>query len=284
MKPLLAVSFLCFPAEKSQPGGGGSPVRRRGYLPGRVGNDIFGKQPISHLHKEGIKSHLVVTDPGHPSGVALITVDATGENSIVVASGANGSLSTTDIDRAGPEITHSDVVLFQLETPLETVLYGIRKSFEMNRRVVLNPAPAQTLPDAIFPCLYLITPNETEAEILTGIRVTDNQTTRQAAEILRAKGVQHVVLTLGSKGAYLQTDSQSLLIPAPTVSALDTTAAGDVFNGALSVAIAENRALEEAVAFACTAAAISVTRMGAQASAPYRREINAWAENKTLSA
>ncbi len=166
------------------------------------------------------------------------------------------------------------MVLLQLEIPLATVDYTIRLSHERALRVILNPAPAQSLAPDLFPYLFLITPNESEAELLTGIRVTDLTTAEQAARQLRAKGVPNVVITLGSRGAYLHTDTVSRLITAPPVTAMDTTAAGDCFNGALAVALAEGQPLEQAVVFACKAATISVTRMGAQASLPYRKEIN----------
>jgi ribokinase len=160
-----------------------------------------------------------------------------------------------------------------LEIPLPTVEYAIRRSSEKGLRVILNPAPAQSLSPAIFHHVYLITPNETEAELLTGIRVTDLISAERAAQKLHEKGVPNVVITLGSRGAYLHTNTVARLVPAPSVTALDSTAAGDCFNGALAVALSENRSLEDAVSFACKASAISVTRLGAQASVPYRNEV-----------
>jgi ribokinase len=169
----------------------------------------------------------------------------------------------------------AEVVLLQLEIPIVTVTYAISQMRQMGKKVILNPAPAQPLPEELFQMLYMITPNETEAEILTGIRVTDEETAAAAAFALQKKGVRQVVLTMGSKGAFIVTETIAKLIRAPKVEAIDTTAAGDVFNGALAVAIADGLALERAVDFACQAAAISVTRMGAQASAPYLHEIKA---------
>lgn len=241
-----------------------------------VGNDIFGQQALGQFEREGIRTDFVTTDTNEPSGVALIGVDSKGENSIMVASGANARLGQDQVARAlaaGLDAA-STVVLLQLEIPISTVEYAIRQSYERGMRVVLNPAPAQLLAPALLACLYAITPNETEAELLTGIRVTDEATAQQAAQRLHEAGVPNVVITLGSRGAYLSTQSGVSMISAPPVTAVDTTAAGDCFNGALVIAIAEGRNLPDAVDFACKAASISVTRMGAQASLPYRSEVD----------
>ena len=161
----------------------------------------------------------------------------------------------------------------QLETPLDTILYVAKLAYENGKKMILNPAPAQSLPPTLFPFLYLITPNETETEVLTGIKIKDQSSIKQAAEKLKEKGVANVIITLGSEGAYLYQDGSGVLIPTRKVKAVDTTAAGDVFNGAIAVALAEGNTLRQAVEFANHAAAISVTKMGAQASAPYRKEI-----------
>jgi ribokinase len=200
-------------------------------------------------------------------------VDNKGENSIAVAPGANALLSEADIDRASSELTAAKVGLLQLEIPLETVVFSINRLYNAGTKVILNPAPARPLPAEIYPNIYIITPNETEAELLTGIHVSDIPTATQAAQVLRKKGVKHVVLTLGAKGAFVCSEDFTGLVPAPIVEAIDTTAAGDVFNGALAVAVGQDMALKEAVGFACRAAGISVTRMGAQASAPYLNEL-----------
>jgi ribokinase len=239
----------------------------------RIGDDIFGKQAVAQFQKEGIQTRFVSTDPEQPSGVALIMVDNKGENSIAVAPGANALLSEADIDRASSELTAAKVGLLQLEIPLETVVCSINRLYNAGTKVILNPAPARPLPAEIYPNIYIITPNETEAELLTGIHVSDIPTATQAAQILRKKGVKHVVLTLGAKGAFVCSEDFTGLVPAPIVEAIDTTAAGDVFNGALAVAVGQDMALKEAVGFACRAAGISVTRMGAQASAPYLNEL-----------
>ncbi|WP_026308726.1 ribokinase [Spirosoma spitsbergense] len=244
-----------------------------------VGNDVFGRQARQQFEREGIRGDFITTDADEPSGVALIGVDGGGENCIMVASGANARLNQSQVANALASIAEpsNTVVLLQLESPMPTVTYAIRACHEKGMRVVLNPAPAQVIDPAVLACLYAITPNETEAELLTGIRVTDETTARQAARSLHDAGVPNVVITLGSRGAYVSTDSgaETKLVTAPPVTAVDTTAAGDCFNGALAVALAEGQRLFEAVAFACKAASISVTRMGAQASLPHRHEVEA---------
>jgi len=239
----------------------------------KTGDDVFGKQAQQLFENENINTDYLVTDPGHPSGVALITVDANGENCIVVAPGANSFLAKTDIDLARDEILRSDIVLMQLEIPLETVIYVANIAFEADKKVILNPAPALQITDELLSKLYMITPNETEAELISGVPVKDIDSATLAARNLYDRGVKVVIITLGSKGALLFTGKEAKLISSPKVEAVDTTAAGDVFNGAIAVAISEGLELEKAVEFACKAAAISVTRMGAQASAPYRKEI-----------
>jgi len=240
----------------------------------KVGDDIFGKQAVQGFRDLGINTDFVFKDLENPSGVALILVDAKGENSIAVASGANGNLQILEVAKAIEQISTNDTVLLQLEIPIPTVEYAIKKCYESGAKVILNPAPAQILNETVFQYLDIITPNETEAELLTGIKVTDLETAEQAALKFHDKGVKNVIITLGSKGAYLHNSTTNRLIAAPAVQAVDTTAAGDVFNGALAVALSEGNNLKQAIDFACKAAAISVTRMGAQASAPLRSEVD----------
>jgi ribokinase len=239
----------------------------------KVGNDIFGEQALQQFKKERINTEFIVSDREHPSGVALITVDSKGENTIVVAQGSNGALSAEDVQKAEAEFKRADVVLIQLEIPMETVVHAVRLAKDNGKKVILNPAPAQHLPDSVLKELFVITPNESEAELLLGVKITDSKSVQAAAKKLYRKGVTHVVITLGAEGAYIFNADGGRLIPSTKVSPVDTTAAGDVFNGALAVAIAENKSLDEAVEFANRAAAISVTRMGAQSSAPFREEI-----------
>jgi len=239
----------------------------------KTGNDIFGAEAVQLFGKEGIITKYIIKDANNPSGVALINVDENGENSIVVASGSNGTLSAYDINDEVFKTEKSDIFLMQLEIPVSTVGFVAEKVSGKGNRVILNPAPACQLSDDLLSCLYLITPNEIEAELLTGIKVTDVASAGKAAQNLREKGVLNVVITMGGSGAYILSASLSKMIPVIPVKAIDTTAAGDVFNGALAVAISEGKEIEEAVVFANKAASISVTRMGAQASAPFREEI-----------
>jgi ribokinase len=239
----------------------------------KTGNDIFGKQAVQGFQSVGINTDFILTDPEEPSGVALILVDDTGENSIAVASGANNNFHIHELAAVIAQINPGDTVLLQLEIPIATVEYAIQKCFAKGAKVILNPAPAHSLSDEIFNFIHIITPNETEAELLTGVKVVDLQSAATAATALLNKGVANVIITLGPKGAYIHNHSLQKVIASPVVTAVDSTAAGDVFNGALAVALTENDDLELAVDFACKAAAISVTRMGAQASAPTRSEL-----------
>jgi len=239
----------------------------------KVGNDIFGKQAVQGLGREGIETTFVYTDAETPSGIALIGVDTTGENSIMVALGANSQLRPAEVVTAIDSNPEAGWLLIQLEIPMATVEAAIWQGVARGLKVILNPAPAQPLSPDILSHLFAITPNESETELLTGIKVIDIPTARQAAQYLFNKGISNVVITLGSKGAFMMNASVIQHIAAPIVEALDTTAAGDVFNGALIVALAENQPLEDAVFFACHAASISVTRMGAQTSIPLRKEV-----------
>jgi len=239
----------------------------------KVGKDVFGETAIQQFKNEGIHTRFVTQDPYAPSGVALINVDAKGENCITVASGSNNCLLKADIEAASEIFEAGDFVLIQLETPLETVVYASALAAKKGLKVVLNPAPAAQLPAELFPYLYAITPNETEAELLTGIPVNDLLSAEKAANILLHKGVQHVIITLGAEGALYKTAYETEHIPVAKVEAKDTTAAGDCFNGALVVGLSEGMSWTEAITFACKAASISVTRLGAQASMPRLEEL-----------
>jgi ribokinase len=239
----------------------------------KIGNDMFGSEAIDLFGSENIDTRYIINDPINPSGVALITVDENGENSIVVAPGSNGTLSAYDINEEVFDNEAADIYLMQLEIPLGTVEFVAQKALLKNNRVILNPAPARPLSDDLLSYIHIVTPNETEAELLTGIKVTDSLSAQKASDELHNKGVKNVVITMGSSGAHISTGSVSKMVSVVPTKAIDTTAAGDVFNGALAVALSEGKDLEEAVIFANKASAISVTRMGAQASAPYRNEI-----------
>ena len=221
--------------------------------------------------RECIDTQYVVKDTELPSGVALITVDSTGENIIVVAPGSNGNLLQDDIPTKIFETGKFEILLLQLEIPISTVEYSAVTASENGIKVILNPAPAQKLSDNLLKHTWLITPNETEAEILIGITVHNISTAENAASSLQKKGVENVIIMMGASGAYIKSESFTGMVPGVKVKAVDTTAAGDVFNGAFAVALTEGKDMEEAVAFANKAASISITRMGAQASAPYRK-------------
>jgi ribokinase len=205
--------------------------------------------------------------------VALIFVAEDGENSIAVGSGANARLCPADVRKAKNAFADADVVVMQLETPLETVQAAADVAAAQGTRVILNPAPAQPLPDKLLKKVSIITPNESEAQILTGVKVASEASCARAAEALLKKGVETVIITLGAQGAFVATRESKQLVPGFKAKPVDTTAAGDTFNGALAVALAEGRPLLDAVRFANAAGAISVTRIGAQPSAPTRREI-----------
>jgi ribokinase len=239
----------------------------------KTGLDIFGNEAIQHFQNEGIDISSLLTDSSSPSGVALITVDDKGENTIVVASGANAKLGIEDLKKIEGLFDGVKLMLVQLEIPMSTVAHAIAEAAKRNIPVILNPAPAAMLPDELLKNVSVITPNETEASMLTGIDVRDEASARQAAQKLYDKGVSTVVITLGEKGALLFHNGIFASVASPRVDAVDTTAAGDIFNGAFSVAFAEGFDVVSAAKFACNAAAISVTRMGAQASAPFRHEL-----------
>lgn len=239
----------------------------------KTGDDIFGKQSLELLNAEGIDTSYIFIDKENPSGVALITVNKDGENCIVVASGSNASLDIDDLSLATEIIRNADIVLLQLEIPIRSVEYVAGIAYEAGVKVILNPAPAAQLPDVLLNRVSIITPNETEAEMLTGITITDEASAIMAAKKLKDKGIGIVIITMGSQGALLLTDEICTIVPTIKVKAVDTTAAGDVFNGALAVALSEDIPILDAVKFACSSAAISVTRLGAQASAPYKHEL-----------
>ena len=237
-----------------------------------VGNE-YGDESIEGFRKDGINVDYVKKDPDVATGIALILVDKNGENSISVASGANLSLTVSDIQKAQQIIKDADVLLMQLEIPIEVIEEAARIASSVGVKTILNPAPAQPISDELLKCVSILTPNESETELLTGMEVKNETDAIKAASIILEKGVEVIIITLGSKGALLATKDETRIISGHKVKAKDTTAAGDVFNGALAIAIAENKSIDEAIRFANAAAAVSVTRMGAQPSAPKREEI-----------
>ncbi|MDQ2799050.1 MAG: ribokinase [Armatimonadota bacterium] len=238
-----------------------------------VGADSLGDAAVLNFEAEGIDTRYVVRDPDAPTGVALITVDeVTGENVIVVASGANAKLSVGLITMAADAIRAADVVVCQLETPLETVQAALKLAREAGKTTILNPAPAQGLSDELLSYVSVLTPNETEAALLAGY---DAHTPTQQANALRERGAANVVITLGAKGALAVSEAQETLIQSFTPQqTVDTTAAGDCFTGALAVALGEGKRLAYAVEFANAAASLSVEKAGAQPSLPSRYEVD----------
>lgn len=242
----------------------------------KLGNDTFGQQMRQHFSEEGMDLTHILTDAESPTGTALITVEDKGENRIIVVPGANARLTENDVESLSAEINSCRFVLTQLEIPLPTVLHIAEMTSAAGKQLILNPAPARPLPDSLLQKVFLITPNETEAEILTGIRVSDVESARRAALWFREKGVQQIVITMGSQGAFVFTDDFQGMVPSYKVKAIDTTAAGDVFNGALTVALSEGKTTADAARFGCAASALAVMRPGAQSSIPTRTEIDAF--------
>jgi ribokinase len=246
----------------------GAPV----VMVGRVGEDVFGDTLREGLKTSGVDTSCVISSPG-PSGVAVIAVDAHAENSIVIIPGANGQIGAGDLERLDVALSGADSLLLQLEIPLEAVTAAARRACARGVRVLLDPAPAAQLPDELYRLIDLLTPNETECAALVGFPVRDLALAEHAAGILMQRGVKQVVIKMGIQGAYLHDGVTGELLPGFPVEAVDTTAAGDAFNGALAVALRDGLTLRAAVRFANAAGALSVTKHGAQPSLPTRGEV-----------
>ena len=240
---------------------------------GRVGDDDFGRAQQRNLAQEGIGVTHVSVDPEEATGIALITLDAAGQNSIILAPGANMRLTVAHVEAAAQTIADAEILICQLESPLEVVTRAIELARAQGVRVILNPAPARPLDTALLHLVDYLIPNESETTLLTGIQVTDLSSAEKAAANLRERGVSTVILTLGEQGALLANARGMIHVPGYSVEVVDTTAAGDAFVGGFAVALAEGQLLQEAVRFANAAGALAVTRLGAQPSLPTRREI-----------
>ena len=244
----------------------------------KLGQDLFGDQAVENLAREGVGSDFVIrTDQSH-TGTALIMVDAEGENIIVVAAGANNLLKPEDLERAWPAITGADALLVQLEVPMETVERAMQMAHDAGVRVLLNPAPGRELDPNWFRWVDVLTPNETETQLITGMPVTDVETATAAAHKLLGLGAGAVVVTMGATGALVVTSGGAELVPGFKVEVVDTTGAGDAFSGALAVALAEGADLAAAVAFANAAAALQVTKLGTAPAMPYRADVDAFVQ------
>ena len=240
---------------------------------GRVGDDDFGRAQQRNLAQEGIDVTHVSVDPEEATGIALITLDATGQNSIILAPGANMRLTVAHVEAAAQAIADAEILICQLESPLEAVTRAIELARAQGVRVILNPAPARPLDTALLHLVDYLIPNESETTLLTGIQVTDLSSAEKAAANLRERGVSTVILTLGEQGALLSTAEGIIHEGGYSVEVVDTTAAGDAFVGGFAVALAEGQPLQEAVRFANAAGALAVTRLGAQPSLPTRRAV-----------
>jgi len=239
----------------------------------RIGTDAFGDRSIEGFRREGIDVRAIRRDPTRPSGAALIVVAEDGRNAIVVAPGSNAALSPEDVEAAADAIRAADVLVVQLETPVETVVRALDIARGSGVTTILNPAPARPLGRDVLALADWLTPNETEAASLSGLPVRSMADAEAAARALRAQGAGGVIVTLGAEGALAVWEGGTLHVPAPRVAAVDTVAAGDAFNGALAVAFGEGRGMAAAIWFACAAGTASVTRRGAQPSLPTRDEV-----------
>ncbi|MDN5276439.1 MAG: ribokinase [Clostridiales bacterium] len=240
---------------------------------GKLGNDLFGKQYLSNLKENGVVLDGVKIEEGASSGIAVIEVDSTGENHIVIVPGANGKVDRAFIEENWHLMEERDIFLFQLEIPIDTVLYAVKKLKEAGKIIILDPAPARILPDEIFLNIDYITPNETEMETLTGIRIEDVDDLKEAGHWLIKKGVKNVIAKAGKKGAYLVTSDDFVHVPGFSVKAVDTTAAGDSFNAGFAFALAQGKGIIESIRFANAVGAISTTAKGAQSAMPFLRQV-----------
>ena len=240
----------------------------------KIGDDALSNIALGCYQKEGVSTRLLTVVKGVNTGCAFIEVEEeTAENRIVIVPGANALVGKDDIENAMDEIASSDYALTQLETSLESVEALAKACHELNKPLILNPAPAKELPDALFKMISIFTPNETEAEFYTGIQIENEEDAARAADILLQKGVKCAIITLGKKGVFYKTDDESGLIRAPKVKAVDTTGAGDAFNGALASCLASGKNLKDSMKFACTFASLSVTQKGAANSMPHLLEV-----------
>lgn len=244
------------------------------YMIGRVGNDIFGEKLIENFKTNNVNTDYVKIDDTTHTGIAFILLDTkTGENMIAVAPGADYNVSEKDVDDAMDVIEKSDILLLQLEIPISTVVYAAKKAWEKRVRVILNPAPATSLPDEIYKYIHVLTPNRVEASILTNTRIESREDAVRAGKLLIDKGVEYVVITLGGEGSLIISRDFVKYMPAYKVEVVDTTGAGDAFNAALAVSLAEGRDIVEACNIANAAAALKITKLGAQSGLPTREEL-----------
>jgi len=274
---------------KMSPGGKGanqavaaSKLGANVTLIGRVGSEAFGTDLVKNAELHRINTNFITKDSETQTGLALIMVDQKGNNVIAVFPGADWKCSKEDIDQAESVIKSADILLTQLETPVPVVQYAIEKAFNNGVKVILNPSPAHALPEEMLKKVYVLTPNESEAETLTGTTITSLTSAKKATREILRKGAQNVVLTMGKMGALVGTKDEIFQVKSPEVIPVDTTGAGDAFCGALGVAISSGENLEEAVAYANCAGALATTKMGAQEALPTREELETFMREKVL--
>lgn len=250
------------------------------FMVGRVGGDLFGVRLKEELGAAGVNHEQVIVDSSTSSGVALIAVEDSAENMIIVIPGANGQVGNQDLKRLEGVLSQSKILLLQLEIPLKMVLVAARMAKEMGVSVILDPAPAQALPEEIYPMVDIITPNETEAELLVGFPIKTEGDAAQAAKVIHNRGVQNVIIKMGSRGAFALIDAVEAFYEPFPVTAVDTVAAGDAFNGALDVALSENMSIRSAILWGMAGGALSVTKEGAQPAMPTRKNLLALLKSK----
>jgi ribokinase len=243
---------------------------------GRAGSDAFGPQLLENLTRQGVDTSRVTSDPEAPTGTALIIVESSGENRIVVVAGANGRVALTDVEASEEVIGRAKALVLQFEVPLATVECAMDVAIRHSVPVILNPAPAYEVPSSFLRKAKYLILNESETKVLSGLEVTDISSCREAADRLREYGVDVVVLTLGEQGAWLATGEGAWHLPTRPVDAVDTTAAGDAFVGGFAVSLARNLSLPDAVRYANGAGTLAVTKLGAQTSLPTAQEVEAF--------
>lgn len=247
---------------------------------GRVGHDDFGRQLLVSLQAAGVQTDGVLVDEATSSGVAVITVDHAGENNIIIIAGANGQVNETDVQRLSSSLSGAGVLLMQLEIPMSTVQLAAQAAKSTDVLVILDPAPAQDIPAELYPLIDIITPNQWEASQLVGFPVDGQEAAAKASAEFRQRGVGTAIVKLGDRGVFCATTEETFFVPAFPVQAVDTVAAGDAFNGALAVALAEGLSLRKAVVWGAAAGAISATKAGAQPSLPDRKTLEAFLQER----